>query len=149
MRKITFWIFVVVILFSLYSLAFAESIVVIVNEKSPILSENRSSLEPREVKDIYLGKTKFWKGAVIKAVNQKDKALLAPFIEKICNMRVPDYQVYWVKMELEMGISSPKVMEISKDVLRFVQYEKNAVGYVLASEAQDVPGVRIVLSLGE
>lgn len=140
MKKITFGImlFVGAMLFSLKAIAFAENIVVIVNEKSPILSENKSSLEPKEVKDIYLGKTKFWKGAVIKVVNQKDKALLVPFVEKICNMHIADYQVYWVRMELEMGISSPKVMEVSKDVLMFVQYEKNAIGYVLASEAQDV-----------
>ena len=151
MKKINYGIMFLIgfMLLILNSIAFAENIVVIVNEKSPVLSENKSSLDAKEVKDIYLGKTKFWKGALIKAVNQKDKALLASFIEKICNMHVPDYQVYWVKLELEVGISSPKVMETSKDVLRFVQYEKNAIGYVLESEVLDAPGVKIVLSLGE
>lgn len=130
--------------------AFAENIAVIVNEKSPILSENKSSLDVKEVKDIYLGKTRFWKaGGGIKAINHKDKIILAPFVEKVCNMHVSDYQGYWVKMELEMGLSSPKVFETSKEIIRFVQYEKNSIGYVLESEAQNVSGVRIVLLLSE
>lgn len=151
MKKISFVIMLLVpvIFLCFVSFAFAENIAVIVNEKSPVFSGNKTSLDVKEVKDIYLGKTRFWKEGAIKAVNHKDKALLAPFVEKVCNMHISDYQGHWVRMELEMGLSSPKVMEVSKDIIRFVQYEKNAIGYVWESEAQNVPGIRIVLLLNE
>ena len=152
MKKTILFITLIVIaaLLFLSPFSFAENIAVIVNEKSPVLSENKSSLEVKEVKDIYLGKTRFWKAAgAIKAVNHKDKTLLTPFVEKICNMHIGDYQGYWVKSELEMGLSSPKVFETSKEIIRFVQYEKNAIGYVLESEAQNISGIKIVLLLNE
>lgn len=152
MKKIIFFIplLVTVTLLCLSSFAIAENIAVIVNEKSPVLSENKASLDLKEVKDIYLGKTRFWKaGGVIKAVNHKDKTILGSFVEKICNMHIGDYQGHWVKLELEMGLSSPKVFETSKEITRFVQYEKNAIGYVLESEAQNVSGIKIVLLLNE
>lgn len=146
-------VLITAMLLGLNSKACAENIAVIVNEKSPLLSESKLTLEIKEVRDIFLGKTKAWKGKLIKAANQKNKALLSVFLERVCNMRIPDYQTHWVKLELEQGLSSPKVFEAAKDVIRFVQSEKNAISYVLESEAKSAgangDGIRIVLLLGE
>ena len=149
MKKIIFFVMFIVILLSLNTFAFAGNIAVIVNDKSPVISDNKSTMEVREVRDIFLGKTKVFKGTAIKAVNQKDKALLSAFLQKVCNMHVSDYQSHWVRLELEQGLSSPRVLETSKDVIRFVQNENNAVGYVLESEVKSSDGIRIVLLLGE
>jgi ABC-type phosphate transport system substrate-binding protein len=136
------------ILFFLQVSAFAENIAVIVNSESPLFSV-KASAELKDVKDVYLGKIKYWKGAAIKAVNQKDKNIISMFVQKACGMRISEYQNYWVKLALESGSDAPKVIEASKEVISFVQRETAGIGYVLESEAKDIEGIKTILLINE
>lgn len=127
--------------------SFAENLAVIVNESCPVITDSKTNLEIKEVKDIYLGKTRMWQGVLIKAVNQKEA--LPVFLKKACGMGVNDYKYLWVKQELEMGMSAPKVLETSQEVISFVQYNKTGIGYVLESEAKLGKGIKIALILTE
>ena len=127
----------------------AEPIAVIVNEKSALLSEGKSTLELKEVKDIYLGKQKFWKNSLLKPVNQKDKEVLGQFLKKACEMTISNYQYHWLKMELEEAMASPKVIEGKGDIIRYLQNEETAIAYVWENEARDISGIKIVLLLSE
>ena len=65
------------------ALAYAENIAVIVNSASPVF-EVKASAGLNDVKEIFLGKVKYWKGAAIKPVNIKEKEVINKFLEKTC-----------------------------------------------------------------
>ncbi|MDD5773912.1 MAG: hypothetical protein PHX78_10655 [bacterium] len=128
--------------------AAVENIAVIVNSESPVFSEKENP-EIKDIKDIYVGKVKYWKGSAIKAANHKDKSILERFLKKICGMRVSEYQSYWVRFSLESGSDIPKAIDNSKDIISFVQKEKTGIGYVLESEVKGVEGIKVILLINE
>lgn len=142
MKKIIVFLIGIILYFQVS--AFAENIVVVVNSDSSIFSV-KASPEIKDIKDVYLGKVKYWKGSAVKAVNQKEKAIIDTFTQKVCGMRLNEYQHYWVKLALESGSDAPKVMENSENVISFVQREKTGIGYVLESQAKDVGGIKVIL----
>jgi hypothetical protein len=146
MRKIFFCVAGLFLFFK--ASACAENIAVIVNSESPIFLV-KAAPALNDIKEIYLGKVKYWKGAAIKPVNMKDKAMLNRFVEKTCGMHLSEYQNYWVKAAVESGLEAPKVVETSKEVISFVQREKTGVGYVLESEAIGIEEIKIVTLISE
>jgi len=142
MKKIIVFLLGIILCFQM--LAFAENIVVIVNNDSALFSV-KASPEIKDIKDVYLGKVKYWKGAAVKAVNQKEKEIIDTFTQKVCGMHLNEYQNYWVKLALESGSDAPKVLESSESVISFVQREKNGIGYVLENAAKDVEGIKAIL----
>lgn len=146
MKKIFLFVMGMTLFFNVS--AFAENIAIIVNSESPVF-EVKASAGLNDVKDIYLGKVKYWKGAAIKPVNIKEKEVINKFLEKICGMHLSEYQNYWVKAALETGLDAPKVLETAKEIISFVQREKTAVGYVLESQAKDISGIKILLVVNE
>ena len=130
------------------ALAYAENIAIIVNSASPVF-EVKASAGLNDVKEIFLGKVKYWKGAAIKPVNIKEKEVINKFLEKTCGMHLSEYQNYWVKAALETGLDAPKVLETSKEIVAFVQRERTGVGYVPENQAKDVDGIKILLVINE
>ena len=128
--------------------AFSENIAVIVNKDSPLFSL-KASPELKDIKNIYLGKTRFAGGSLVKATNQNNKELITRFIKKVCQMEVNEYQYLWVKLEFETGISAPKVTENSDEIIDYVQREKNAIGYVWESQLKDATGIKVALLIPE
>lgn len=146
MRKIFLFVIGITLFFNVS--AFAENIAIIVNSESPVFAV-KASAGLNDVKEIYLGKVKYWKGAAIKPVNIKEKEVINKFLEKTCGMHLSEYQNYWVKAALETGLDAPKVLETAKEIISFVQREKTAIGYVLESQSTDVDGIKVLLVVSE
>lgn len=127
--------------------AFPGNIAVIVNANAPFLSSIKTPLEIKELKELYLGKKRKWDSTAIKGINQKNKELISEFVEKVCAMRLSEYQNHWVKLELDTGLSSPKIAESSQEVIAQLQKDNTAVGYVWENEAKDMQGIKVVLLL--
>lgn len=143
-----------IIFFTLISLGLSSSlsalpgnIAVIVNANAPFLSSIKTPLEIKELKDLYLGKKRKWDSTVVKGINQKNRDLISEFVEKVCAMRLSEYQNHWVKLELDTGISSPKVAESSSEVISYIQRDSAAIGYVWENEAKGAEGIKMVLLL--
>lgn len=127
--------------------AFPGNIAVIVNANASFLSSINTPLEIKNIKDLYLGKKLKWDSTVIKGIDQKNKELISEFLQKVCAMRISEYQNHWVKLELDTGLSSPKVVENSQEVIAYVQKDSAGVGYVWENEAKNVEGIKVVLVL--
>ncbi len=125
------------------SSAFSENLVVIVNENSPLFAVKKKP-ELEDIKDVCLGKTKFWGNDPVKPVNQKDRKILENFVSGTCGMKLNEYQHYWTKKMLNDGVRAPLSLETSADVIKHVQKEKGGIGYVLESEVQTLQGVKTI-----
>lgn len=146
MKKIL--VFLASMLFCLQVKASAEKIAVIVNSESPLFSV-KETLEIKDVRNIYLGKIRSWKGSEIKAVNQKNKKILEKFLKKSCEMSVNEYKSYWVRAVIESGADALKVFNDSKDIISFIQTEKAGMGYIFESEVKGAGKIKVVLLIDE
>lgn len=141
-------VYLSVIFFCVYASAFAEKIAVIVNSESPLFS-GKESPGIKDIKNIYLGKIRSWKGSEIKAVNQKDKKILEKFLKKSCEMSLNEYKSYWVRAVIESGVDALKVLANSKDIISFIQTEKTGIGYIFENEVKGVEKIKVVLLIDE
>lgn len=142
-RLMTFLFF----LFSLFSIssnyAFADDIVVIVNENYPI-----SSYTLPVIKSIYMGE-KVFEGAVkIKPIDQKESSSIRKkFIEKVLSSTTENYKAYWIKKVFREGALPPAVKNSSKEVIESVINENGSIGYVWAEEVANKAGVKILFKI--
>lgn len=128
------------------SFASAQTIAVIVNKTSPAI-DNEQTINLKDIKNIYLGKTTYWKGSLIKPINQKDKKVLENFLKKVCDISISNYLNHWLKLELESGQNAPKVIDNPHDIIDYVKREKHAIGYVLESQLEDAEEIKVILLL--
>lgn len=126
---------------------FAENIAVIVNAESPIFGAlGKPQLEIKDIKNIYLGNTRFWGSSFIKPAHQSSKEIIGKFIEKSCRMSINDYQYHWVKFEFDTGTTAPKVLDdAAQEMISYVQQEKTAIGYVWENDTKGISGIKTIL----
>lgn len=126
-----------------------EEIVVIVNEKSPLFlllkKGKKKALLEKDLKNIYLGKVKFWGKTKILLVNQKDKKIFKAFLKKFIGITYTSYKNYWVKKVFTEGGSAPKIKAKSEDVVEYVSENKGGIGYLWKDDLTgEEEGIKIV-----
>ena len=130
---ITFLIFT----FLIIAPAFAEQ-VIIVNSDNLI-----SEISKKDLKNIYRMKKRNWAGgSVIQPVNLKiDNEVRKDFSEKILGKKPKEMERYYLKRALSGKGQPPKILETEEDVIKFVSWNKNAIGYVSSADSS----VKIVI----
>lgn len=123
--------------------AFSERLVVIVNERSSLFSVK---MEPtlEDLREVCRGNVRFWGSDSVKAVNQRNRKALEPFVEEVCGMGLSEYQNFWVRKSLSEGVRPPPSFDSSAEVIRHVQKERGGIGYVFESEAAGVAGIKTI-----
>lgn len=107
-------------------LASAEDLVVIGNRSVPV-----SSLDPRDVKNIYLGKMKVWdNGMKVQFVTLKDGDIAERFLKQYVKKNPSMFSKYWKKKVFTGGGKPPKAFSREKDLVKYVAETKGAIGYI-------------------
>jgi hypothetical protein len=107
-----------------------EKIVIIVNGKSTLAG----SLTKQRIKDIYLGNEKFEGGMRIYPMGQQDDELLKLFLEKYIGMTLSEYQYYWVGKTFTDGVSAPKLIDGSHEIVKNVWTYVGGIGFMWAAD---------------
>lgn len=113
----------------LSSLAAAE-VVVIVNQQGPL-----QSITPREVSDLYLGRTRnFASGEVALVLEQpRDSAIRQAFFGAVNGMPIRQVNAYWARLQFSGEVQPPITLNNSQEVKARVSQHRNAIGYIDAS----------------
>lgn len=119
--------------FSFPGIASADDLIVIGNRSVPV-----STLTPKEVQRIYLGKMKVWDNGMkivfVKLGNDKtSERFLKHFVKKNPSM----FNKYWKKQVFTGGGKPPKVFQREKDLVKYVSETKGAVGYISSKSYTD------------
>jgi len=121
--------------------AFADDIVVIVNEHYPL-----SSVQLSEVKKIYLGEKKFEGNLQLKVLDQRSSSTIrTKFITEVISITPEAYYGYWLKKFFQEGGFPPLVKDNSLEVIDAVIKDKGSIGYIWGEEANGKNGIKIIL----
>ena len=106
---------------------FSGDLVVVVNKENSI-----DELTPRELVDIYLGKDRtFDNGLIIVAYDQRNGSKeRAVFYRFLVNKSVAQMNAYWARLLFTGRATPPSSVVDSQAVLKFVQYNEGAIGYI-------------------
>ena len=123
--------------------AYAESISIVVNNASTI---DKSSVTPKEIRNIFLGKTKKLGGVPVSPIAQvKTRPITVIFNENVIKKSESQARVYWSRMVFSGKASPPPELESDQSVLLHVGKNSSAIGYVKSSAVDDT--VKVVLEV--
>lgn len=140
MRQI-FLLSVVLVVF-LAGEALARDLAIVANVEFPVSEMTRD-----QVKEIYRGERLKIGPVRIFPFDQRDPEIRGPFLKEVLGTSPHRYNRYWIKRVFQEGGAPPKVLGSSREVLSRIQDLVGGIGYVWASEAQGVPGVKVLLIL--
>ncbi len=108
--------------------------------------ERRAELSTDEVAQIYLRRKRFWDdGTPIVPLNLSSQVPLRErFSRRVLQQTEPRLADYWNRLYYD-GILPPATLASTEAVRRYVAADKNAIGYVPATEVDG--SVRVVLHL--
>ena len=108
--------------------------------------ERTTDLRLEDVASIFLKKRRFWEdGAPVVALNrQPGSAAREIFSGRVLGTDSTRLAAYWNEQYFQ-GIFPPAMLESSAAVKRYVAADRNAIGYIEASEVDD--SVRVALSV--
>ena len=119
--------------------AWAADVVVIVNKN------NSNTVDKAFVVKIYTGEAKNWPdGGTVLALDQgEDNPIRADFNSSVLNKNVGNMKALWAQNIFSGKGLPPKVVDPDAEVKKIVSTNKNAIGYIKASSADDT--VKVVL----
>lgn len=116
--------FLICILFSLN--IYASSLAVVVSKDSAI-----NKISKKELSKVFLGKTKrLPTGEKSIAIESINKEYQLKFYKLICNKNEKQLKKYWAKMIFTGRAQPPKKIKSIKELIRFIQNNKNAISYI-------------------
>jgi hypothetical protein len=127
------------------SFAFAKSnkIVVIVKADGSL-----SGLRAKDISAVYLGDKSFEGSAKIEPLVNGDGALTDLFMKKVLNKTKAQYKKIWSGKAFIDGLSAPSVLPASEDVLRTVEKDDAAIGFVAEKDLPRNGGnVKVIYSV--
>jgi len=111
--------------FLLSSTLFAQTIYIIANKNFPA-----NSLTQKEIKQIYLDKKRYIKGAKLLPLNYTHNSKLRELFEKtILQKSRKNLEGYWLKAHYK-GHRPPKVLKSQDSVISYIKEIDTALGYV-------------------
>jgi hypothetical protein len=117
----------------------ADSLVVVVNSKSPT-----NSLTKKELIDIYMGRfNKFPNGESVTPIDFNSGSIHREmFYESLVAKSERKINAYWSRLLFSGRATPPQKAASASDVASIIQNNTNALAYLLASDVQ--PGMKIV-----
>ena len=132
---------VVILLFMVSTISYAEEIAIIANKAYPA---NHISLTT--LKDIYLGEKTTEGGIRIKPYDQKSSMIRKKFLIKVIDTGEDGYNAYWIKKVFQEGGVPPIKKSSPDEVIRAIREEAGGIGYVWRNEG-DVLGIKVLLTI--
>lgn len=131
------------------SLAAHGEIAVIVHPENPV-----HAMTPREVSDLYLGRTRSFdrgdqKSPLPASVFElpASSPLREAFFRALNGMSLSQLNAYWARLRFSGEVLPPVALTDSKSITEVVSRNKSAIGYVDAAAVSDA--VKVVLRLKE
>lgn len=76
----------------------------------------------------YLGEKEFFKATRLRPV--ENASIQVDFLQRVMDMNIKQYQVYWTKKTFRDGVMPPVVLSSDAEVLMFIQKTPGAIGYL-------------------
>ena len=121
--------------------------VAVASGQTVIIIHPENSLEKAtrtDISNIFLGKKTQWDGGgkITPVEQKKDSKPGKAFLKTIVKMSENDYKNYWVEKMLSGEAEPPKNLSSDDDILKFVQNNKSAIGYLSADKVTE--GVKVI-----
>ena len=121
----------------------AKEIAIIANKNNPLTRTSAT-----ELADIYRGQEEVISGVRLKPIDQSDsQEIRALFLTKVMRMSHEAYINYWNHRLFQEGGIPPVLKNDSSEVISTVRDKEGAIGYIWASEAKGVEGIRVILTI--
>jgi ABC-type phosphate transport system substrate-binding protein len=119
--------------------AWAADVVVIVNKGNP------NEVDKAFVVKVYTGDAKNWPdGGPVFAIDQgEDSPIRADFSQSVLGKSVGNMKALWAQNIFSGKGLPPKLVDLDAEVKKIVSTNKNAIGYIKASSADDT--VKVVV----
>ena len=108
-----------------YAFAKSSKIVVIVKADGDL-----TALAVKDIRAVYLGDKSFEGGSKIEPLVNGDETLNDLFLKKVLNKTKAQYKKIWSGKAFIDGLSAPPVLPASEDVIRAVEKDDVAIGFV-------------------
>jgi ABC-type phosphate transport system substrate-binding protein len=106
-----------------------------------------TNLASKDIKAIYLGDKSYQGSDKIEPLVNGQDSLSDLFIKKVLNKTKAQYTKIWNGKAFIDGLSAPPVLPASEDVIREVQKNENAIGFVPEQDLAHNKGVKIIYSV--
>ncbi|MDP5253848.1 MULTISPECIES: hypothetical protein [unclassified Vibrio] len=104
----------------------AAEVVVIVNLNNPI-----SSLEKREIIDLFMGKQKaFRHGQSARPFDQSESSIKASFYHHLINKNLAQVNAYWARLLFTGRASPPQELSDDQSIIEAVRKAPGAIAYI-------------------
>lgn len=118
-----------------------DELVILVNARNPT-----SQMSVAEAQNYFLGRTAFWHGVVPVKLIVRPASIPAgqQFYEKIAQMSAQAFAQHWSKQQLSGKGVAPATVSGASEVAAEVAKTPGSLSFVLASEAWQLSGVKII-----
>lgn len=125
----------------LHAYAEGSRLVLVTHAQSPI-----RQLTPDEARKLYLGKPMVVDGKIIHPLrNNTDATVQEMFMQKVMFMSTQAYERQILSQVFRTGGNRPPVYSEVPDLLKALEYDRNAVTYLPRDTAMSIAGIRIIL----
>ncbi|MBI3752464.1 MAG: hypothetical protein HY266_00215 [Deltaproteobacteria bacterium] len=121
---------------------YVGEIAVIVNAAGPL-----TEISEADIREIYLGNMKVAGGVAIVPIHYKEGPVKDKFLSSIIGMDSKSYRLYWTKKVFQEGGSLPVSQNNPQLIMLLVRKNAGAIGYVPASELDEVEGIKIITKI--
>lgn len=140
MRRLSVSLLVALALSPAY--AASAGLAVVVNPENPV-----GQLTRAQVVDLYMGReTRFPNGRTVLPIDlPPDSPIRATYYQRLVDKTVPQVNAYWARLLFTGRATPPRVLPDPESILQTISENKDAIGYLDASEVD--ARVRVVLEL--
>ena len=125
----------------------SDPLVVVAGPNSLLIQRVKGkALTVGEVREIFMGKTRFVGTQRLKPINAKNPEVFNTFVQTVCGMKGSTYDAYWVRKTFSEGISPPIISESTDGFFPLLQ-DSGALAYMPQSEAKNSSTLVILLVL--
>jgi len=139
MRKFSFLIFFIIINISSYAYA---DIVVVVN-----VNFNAEQISQKKLRKLWLGKSRKLEnvGRIIIVDQDINNAITKQFYKIIIKKERKQVKAYWAKLAFIGKGYPPKTLIDDKDVIEWIQNNKNGIGYIDSNSITDK--IKVIMTI--
>jgi ABC-type phosphate transport system substrate-binding protein len=106
-----------------------------------------AELDSKDIQAIFLGDKQFQGGDKIEPLVNGNEQLNGFFLKKVLNKTKAQYKKIWSGKAFIDGLSAPAVLPSSGDVVREVQKNADAIGFVADKDITGDHGVKVIYSV--
>lgn len=106
-----------------------------------------AGLGSKDVPAIYLGEKQFQNGDKIEPLVNGDDSLAEIFMKKVLEKTKAQYKKIWSGKAFIDGVSAPPVLPSSDDVIREVEKNGDAIGFVADKDVADGKDLKVICSV--